>query len=579
MRSLFRILEVLTKKQFRICLLIVFLMFIVAVFEAMGIALLYPIIYIIGNPDFLKDHEKIAAFILPFGINTHRKLIFFASAGLFLFYMLKNFLILFQGKLQIVFSLNNQRDYSKRLYAFYMNKPYLFHLDNNLSKISRNINQGGAIVFSELLVNLLMLLTNIITTFVIVLTITIMDWTTAIGIVFVLGPTMIILLNYFRKKVGKAGELQNLSIIKMGKWINQGFMSVKETKVMQREDYFINQFNESYSEYVECQKDYLFVSRIPKSVIELVCMGGIVLLIAIRLLVDGNLTTLISSLGMLAVAAFRLMPAMNQTMALLNSMKFRMPLFNEMYDDLIAVRNRKDLEESRRYIEDTREMDFNNEISVENLSFSYPKKDVKVLDDVSFKIKKGNFVGIVGPSGAGKTTFVDILLGLLPPGGGKIYIDGVDLHSNIEGWLSKIAYVPQQISLIDGTIRENVALGTPEDEFDKERFYKVLKMAEIYDFVQELPAKENTGVGDRGSKLSGGQRQRIGIARALYTNPSILVLDEATSALDNVTEKAITETVLKLKGQITIIAIAHRLSTLEQCDYKIEFNAGKVSIK
>ena len=228
MRSLFRILEVLTKKQFRICLLIVFLMFIVAVFEAMGIALLYPIIYIIGNPDFLKDHEKIAAFILPFGINTHRKLIFFASAGLFLFYMLKNFLILFQGKLQIVFSLNNQRDYSKRLYAFYMNKPYLFHLDNNLSKISRNINQGGAIVFSELLVNLLMLLTNIITAFVIVLTITIMDWTTAIGIVFVLGPTMIILLNYFRKKVGKAGELQNLSIIKMGKWINQGFMSVKD---------------------------------------------------------------------------------------------------------------------------------------------------------------------------------------------------------------------------------------------------------------------------------------------------------------------------------------------------------------
>lgn len=554
-------------------------MFVVAVFEAMGITLLYPLINIIGNPNFLEDHEKIASFIVPFGINTHRKLIFFASAGLFLFYMLKNFLILFQGKLQIIFSLNNQRDYSKRLYAFYMNKPYLFHLDNNLAKISRNINQGGAIVFSELLVNLLMVLTNIITAFVIVLTITIMDWTTAIGIVFVLGPTMAILLNYFRKKVGKAGELQNKSTIKMGKWINQGFMSVKETKVMQREDYFINQFNESYSEFVECQKDYLFVSRIPKSVIELVCMGGIVLLIAIRLLVNGNLSTLISSLGMLAVAAFRLMPAMNQTMALLNTMKFRMPLFNEMYDDLIAVRNRKDLEESNRLIENEKVMEFNNEISVENLSFSYPKKDVKVLDEVSFKIKKGSFVGIVGPSGAGKTTFVDVLLGLLPPAGGKIYIDGVDLHSNIEGWLSKIAYVPQQISLIDGTIRENVALGTPEDKFDKEKFYKVLKMAEIYDFVMSLPLQGLTGVGDRGAKLSGGQRQRIGIARALYTNPSVLVLDEATSALDNETEKAITDTILKLKGQITIISIAHRLSTLEQCDYKIEFNAGKVSIK
>ncbi|MDO4506893.1 MAG: ATP-binding cassette domain-containing protein, partial [Spirochaetales bacterium] len=243
------------------------------------------------------------------------------------------------------------------------------------------------------------------------------------------------------------------------------------------------------------------------------------------------------------------------------------------------VRNRKDLEESKKVIENIKKMDFEKEISVENLSFSYPKKNLKVLDKVSFKIKKGNFVGIVGPSGAGKTTFVDILLGLLPPIEGKIYVDGKDLYDNIDGWLSNIAYVPQSISLIDGTIKENITLGTPANEIDNELFEKVLKMSELYDFVQELPAKENTGVGDRGAKLSGGQRQRIGIARALYTNPSVLVLDEATSALDNETEKAITDTILKLKGQITIISIAHRLSTLEQCDYKIEFNAGKVSIK
>lgn len=554
-------------------------MFVVAIFEALGISLLYPLINIISDVDFLKKHEKIASLIAPIGVTNHRRLIFFASAGLFLFYVLKNFLILLQGKLQIVFSLNNQRDYSKRLYAFYMNQSYLFHLDNNLSTISRNINQGGVIVFSELLVNLLMVLTNLITAFVIILTITIMDWTTAIGIIFVLAPTMFLLLNYFRKKVGRAGELQNISIVKMGKWINQGFMSVKETKVMQKEDYFINQFNESYSEYVECQKDYLFISRIPKTVIELVCMGGIVLLIVIRLFFNGNITTLISSLGMLGVAAFRLMPAMNQTVSLLNSMKFRMPLFNEMFNDLIAVRNRKDLEESTKVVENIKKMDFRNEISVEHLSFSYPSKKGKVLDDVTFKIAKGAFVGVVGPSGAGKTTFVDIMLGLLPPSAGKIFIDGNDLYSNIDGWLKNIAYVPQSISLIDGTIKENIALGVPVGEIDDELFEKVLKMSELYDFVQSLPDKENSAVGERGAKLSGGQRQRIGIARALYTNPSVLVLDEATSALDNKTEKAITSTILKLKGQITIIAIAHRLSTLEECDYKIEFNAGSVTVK
>lgn len=579
MLGLLRILQILTKKQFRICLLIVLMMFVVAVFEALGIGLLYPLINIISNPDFLDKHQFIGSIIIPLGINTHRRLIFFASILLFLFYVLKNFLVLFQGKLQIVFSLNNQRDYSKRLYSYYMNKSYLSHLDTNLAVISRNISLGGSIIFSELLVNLLVILTNVITTIVILVFIAFMDWMMALAVVFVLGPTMALLLNYFRKKVGEAGELQNISTVKMGKWINQGFMSIKETKVMQRESYFTNQFNGAYSEYVECQKNFLFVSRIPKSVIELVCMGGIVLLVVIRMVFNGDPSKLISSLGVLAVAAFRLMPAMNQTMSLLNTMKFRMPLFNEMYDDLIAVRDRKDLEDAEKIKVDHKTMEFNHEISIENLSFSYPSKDTKVINDVSFKIEKGKFIGIVGPSGAGKTTFVDIMLGLLPPTEGRILVDGNNLYDNIEGWLANIAYVPQSIALIDGSIKENITFGTPEDEIDDALVEKVLKMSELYDFVQSLPNKEHTGVGDRGAKLSGGQRQRIGIARALYTCPSVLILDEATSALDNVTEKAITETVLKLKGQITILSIAHRLSTLEECDYKIEFNAGKVSIK
>ena len=218
-------------------------------------------------------------------------------------------------------------------------------------------------------------------------------------------------------------------------------------------------------------------------------------------------------------------------------------------------------------------------IEIQELTFKYNGAKKNALEKISLEIEKGGFVGIIGESGAGKTTFVDILLGLLPPVEGSIYVDGVDIYSNLSGWLNNVSYVPQTIYLIDGTIKENIAFGVPADCVDDEKIRKVIEMAELKDFVDALPDKENTNVGDRGARLSGGQRQRIGIARALYQDPTVLVLDEATSALDNETEKSITETILKLKGSITIIAIAHRLSTLENCDFKIKFDKGVATIE
>ena len=357
----------------------------------------------------------------------------------------------------------------------------------------------------------------------------------------------------------------------INRWINQGFYSLKETKVMQREQYFIEEFNSSYSEFTDSQNEYLFMQRIPKSIIELFTIGGILILIAAKMVFNTNPDSLIPTLGVLALAAVRLMPSLNQMISMFNTIKFRLPLFNEMYEDLIKVRNNRDFEETSKILIKNELLNFNDTISVNNLSFRYPSKDEDVFTDISFSIPKGSFVGIVGPSGAGKTTFVDILLGLLPPTAGTICVDGKDIFNNLSGWLYNISYVPQSIYLIDGTIKDNIAFGIAPDSVDDEQIQKVLKMAELYDFVQTLPLKENTRGGDRGAKLSGGQKQRIGIARALYQNPNVLILDEATSALDNETEKQITETILKFKGKITIIAIAHRLSTLDSCDFKISF--------
>lgn len=574
MKSYLRIFTILTRKQMTICSFLILLMLLIAVFEAFGIGLLYPLINIIGNSEWINKYQAASDFLQKLGINTHRKLIIFSSTSLLAFYIVKNFLILLQGKLQINFSLNNQKEYSKRLYEYYMNKSYLYHLDTNISIISRNIALCGPIVFSDILISSLQIITNIITILVIWCFIFYIDWMIAVGIVFFLGPIIFVLLNYFRKKITKAGSIQNISIAKNGKWINQGFYSLKETKVMQREAYFIKEFNSSYSEYTNSQKEYLFVQRFPKAIIELFTIGGILILIAVKMILNTNPDSLIPTLGVLALAAVRLMPALNQMISMFNTIKFRLPLLNEMYEDLIKVRNIKDFDEGGQTSARNDILNFDDVISVKNLSFKYPSKVDPVFSDISFSIPKGSFVGIVGPSGAGKTTFVDILLGLLPPSGGTICVDGKDIYKNLSGWLSNIAYVPQSIYLIDGTIKDNIAFGIAPEDVDDKQIQNTLKMAELYDFVQTLPQKENTRVGDRGAKLSGGQKQRIGIARALYQNPNVLILDEATSALDNETEKQITATILKFKGKITIISIAHRLSTLENCDFKINFENG-----
>lgn len=578
MKSFFKIFQILTPKQMRYALGLVILMFICAAMEAVGIGLLYPLIAVIGKPEIIENREKVKLLVQALGITSHKQLILSFSLFIVVFYVFKNTLCLLQAKIQIRFSTNNQKDYTKRLYTYYMNQPYLYHVNTNISIISRNVNTGASFAFSDILINTLGIITEIITIFVIWILIMVMDWVLGLIVVFVLGPVVILILNYFRHRVVKEGEIQNKYLVGCGKWLNQGFFSIKETKVMQTEGYFTKQFAYNYDKYATSTAKFLFVNRIPKTIIEMICIGGIILLIAVETLLNADTAKLIPTLGVLALAAVRLMPSINKIVGLYNTNKFKMPLFNEIYNDFMAVKDLKDRDEKKIFTKASENLKFDEKISVKNLSFSYPSKDVLVLNDVSFDIPKGGFVGVVGPSGAGKTTFVDILLGLLPPKSGGIFVDGVDIYSNLSGWLNNVSYVPQSIYLIDGSIKENIAFGVADKDVDDEKIRRVLEMAELKDVVDGLPEKENTNVGDRGAKLSGGQRQRIGIARALYQDPSVLVLDEATSALDNETEKSITSTILKLKGQITIIAIAHRLTTLENCDFKIKFDKGIAEI-
>ena len=578
MDIILKIYSILNLKQIRRCSIIIVAMILGAILEAIGIGAILPLISIMGNPDFLTVYPKVTKYAGIFGIMTHIQFIITATFLLLILYIIKNIYLAWQNKIQIDFAVQNQIYYSEELLTEYLQKPYLYHLNHNTATLLRNVNSGGVIVFSLIMVSMFTLLTEIITAVTIWLMLVMIDAFTAIIVAGFIGSLLYFIIKGFRKKITEQGKIQNEYSALYIKCINQSLGAIKETKVSCKEEFFLDAFRKAYFEYGKANGKFLFMNQLPRMLIETIIVCGLLLLIITKLMLGNQPEEIVPLLGVLALAAFRLMPSANRIVNLSNGIRFQMPFFNELYEDLLIIKNKGAKETETCLQKPESRMDFENVVSVEELSFAYPEIEKQVLNNISFSIPKGKFVGIVGPSGAGKTTFVDILLGLLAPSKGKISVDGKNIYDDIRTWQANLAYVPQSIYLIDGTIRENIALGVDEKEINDALINKVLQMAELYDFVQELPAGIDTTVGERGVKLSGGQRQRIGIARALYYQPQVLVLDEATSALDNETEKSITDTILKLKGQITIIAVAHRLTTLEQCDFKVKFENGKAEI-
>ena len=429
-----------------------------------------------------------------------------------------------------------------------------------------------------MLISTFTLLTELITAFTIWLMLVLVDAFTAVVVAGIMGAMMYGIIKAFRRNISKQAKIQNDFAAEYIKCVNQGLGAIKETKVMRKEKYFLEEFSRTYQQYGEANRKYLFNNQLPRMIIETMVVSGLLVMIVAKLAMGSTPEEIVPLLGVLALAAFRLMPSANRIVNLFNTIKFQQPLFYELYPELMDIKERQESRKESYYLSVQPKLKFEKSIQVNKLRFAYPEGREDVLQDVSFSIGKGDFAGIIGPSGAGKTTFVDILLGLLKPSDGNIKVDGQDIFDNIRSWQANLAYVPQSIYLIDGSVKENIALGVAPENIDNARIEKSLHMAELYDFVSDLPEGMETRVGERGVKLSGGQRQRIGIARALYQQPEVLILDEATSALDNDTEKSITDTILKFKGQITIIAIAHRLSTLAECDYKIEFAEGKTTV-
>lgn len=578
MKSLIKIFSVFTPKEMRYCMFLIVAMILGAVLEAIGIGAILPLISLMGQSDFLTRHADVAMLAERIGIGNHTELIVSLALFLVAFYILKNVYLAWQLRLQINFSLSNQIHFSKELMANYLSKPYLFHLNHNTATLLRNVKDGGSVIFTNILVPTFQLLTELVTAFCIWLMLVVTDPFTALVVAGTMGGLIYALLRSFRRSVAKVAQTQNQYAARYIQSVNQGLGAIKETKVMRKEMFFLQEFADNYEQYGMAYRNFIFLNQFPRMIIETLVVCALLLLIIGKILLGNAPMDIVPILGVLALAAFRLMPSANRIVALSTNIKFWMPLFEELYRELLAIKARKIHRRALALEASPPPVSFQEKICVKSIRFHYPGIEEDVLSNVDFCVPKGSFVGVVGASGAGKTTFVDILLGLLPPTDGTILVDGADIRQNLRAWQANLAYVPQSIYLVDASIRENVALGEALDAIDDVRVNRALEMAELTDFVATQPKGVETIVGERGVKLSGGQRQRIGIARALYQQPNVLILDEATSALDNETEKSITKTILKFKGQITIISIAHRVSTLEDCDFKVRFENGRATV-
>ena len=569
MKKILKKLDILLdNKQKRTMLLLVFFMLIGAALELLGVGLVYQAAGIITDPDILENSKTLAGVYGALHMEDMAEFTMFIMGALVAVFALKNAYLFFQNKLQFKFVYSNQFATSRRMMINFMQRPYEYYLNADTSVIQRSITSDVNNMYG-LILNLLQLVSEMIVFVFLTVYCLTMD-VVMTGTVAALLIVVLVIIKWILKPImRKAGEENQDFYSGLYKWIDQSVMGIKEIKVANKESYFINEYCKCGAGYVNAVQRYNLYNATPRLLIETVAIAGMILYMMLRIANGTPVTEIMPQLTTLAVAAMRLIPSANRINNYLTSIAYFEPFFMGVTDNLQEEIRDESVnydEEAYRKKKDVEKLPVKKEILLKGITYKYPNSDVLIFDRATMQIPVGKSVGIVGTSGAGKTTAVDIMLGLLRLQSGEILADGVEVREHYESWLKNIGYIPQTIFMIDSTIRKNVAFGCADEDIDDEKVWMALKEAQLDEFVRGLPEGLDTGIGERGIRLSGGQRQRIGIARALFEDPEVLVLDEATSALDNDTEAAIMESINHLHGRKTLIIIAHRLQTIEKCD-------------
>ena len=569
-----KLLFLLTSQERKRASLLLIMILIMAMLDMIGVVSIVPFVAMLTNPGLIETNfilNRMFQTSRILGVENDQQFLFILGLSVFILLVFSITFKAFITYIQVRFTQMCQYNISKRLMEGYLNQPYSWFLNRHSADLGKNILSEVGTIISIGFNPIIAIISKGCVSIALITILIVADPKLAIIISLSLGGTYMFFFYFIRKYLNRIGDERFESNRLRYTKITEAFGATKEVKAGGLEQIYVKFFSKAAKNFALTQASSDLVSQLPRFILEIIVFGGILLIVLYMKSRTGNFNNTLPIISLYVFAGYRLMPALQSIYASFTQLVFLGPSLNKINNDL---KNLKPFNKNQ----DKGILSLNNSITLRNVHFNYPNASRAALKDVSFNILAKTTVGLVGATGSGKTTIVDIILGLLEPQKGALEIDGKVIKSNnARSWQKSIGYVPQHIFLSDDTIAANIAFGVETKYINQELVEKVAKIANLHDFViEELPDQYQTTIGERGIRLSGGQRQRIGIARALYHNPQVLILDEATSALDNQTEQAVMEAVNNLSKNITIILIAHRLNTLKNCDTIFKIEKGSI---
>lgn len=568
--------EILDKKQKVQCIFLLLGVFVCAMLETLGVSAVIPFVLVMFSKDAMLENEYIRLMANILSITSYYQLLFATAFFIIIVYIIKNTILLlfqyYQGKIHNVI----EKELMTKLYRMFMLRPYSFYLKVNTAEVLRGLS-GDITQVALTLDAFINLASETVTMIMIGVFVIIMDPIIAVCIIMVAFLTAFAFVFCFKKKTSELGKKCRDIFYKRSKIVLDTVGGYKEVAVRQKREHFIEEYYSVNDEACNLNTLYLFIMKVPSRAIETVFVSCLLIISCVRIGLYEDNGQFVALIGAMGVAAIRILPSISNIANSINGLIYSRPSLQAAHDNIMQVKC-----EEEKYIENitgkkaNNKVYFKDKVSLREVYFRYENSDFDILDNLNLDINKNESIGVIGESGSGKTTFLDVFLGLLKPQKGGVLLDGTDIEDITHEWAEVVGYVPQTVFLFDDTIRNNIAFGINEDEISDEKVWECLSEAKLDDFVRALPEGLDTKVGERGVRFSGGQRQRIAIARALYHNPQILVLDEATSALDNETEKEVMQAIDGFRGKLTIIIVAHRLSTIINCDRIFRIERGSL---
>ncbi|MBI3899054.1 MAG: ABC transporter ATP-binding protein [Gammaproteobacteria bacterium] len=567
-----QVLNLFTRKERVKIAGLLLLMFVGAWVEALGIGLLIPFIGILNNPAVIHQQPVLSKIYAFLGMTSDMQFMLAATGGLVLMFVGKNCLLAMLYYAQTKFIANKEASMARALLARYLATPYAMHLDRNSAELIRTVTIEVPRVANGFLQPLLMVIAELFVAVMIAALLIYIDPLVALIVSAMMVLAGFLIMRYFRAQISAYRHQSRQFGGQAQKWANQGLGALKEVKAFRAEKYFNNVFGENIAGYARVFQAFAFLNQTPRLVVETLAVTILLLVVGVILWQRGDVHEIVPLLAVFALSSIRVMPSVTRILSSLNSLRFCTPALDAVSKDLELTR--QDADEASLTVV-AGHATSNVVVEFEHVSYRHPGMEKWILQDVSFTVLRGECVAIVGHSGAGKSTLADLLLGLLQSDAGKVVVDGLDVRhgGNLD---RRVGYVPQHPYLLDDSVRRNVAFGIADGAIDDSRIWAVLELARLADKVRALQDELDTEVGERGVKLSGGERQRLSIARALYSDPDVVIFDEATSSLDQFTEREINDTINGLAGSKTLIVVTHRLAAAARCDRIVFLDQGCV---